>query len=314
MSAVTSSMLSAIDARLRQMVFEGASSIPIISDKIVKKRTTDRAYEIINRFVGVDEAAVVGENTVFPEKDVKQDTSKTVSIKKFGFVINASRELIVDNMFEPIMEVVAKAMRNSMTQTKERRIINLFNNGFTTQTTQDGLSLFNTAHTLVQGGTQSNRAAAASALDLDSLWSAINTMKTTSGNSTLYDTIYDPRFLVVPQALERRAKELVESEWAPQTTENQINVVRSHYPFTVLTSPLLSSTTAWFLVANPSDVLEYGVCLWQREPLSISALFDVRGDTEVGNSVDRDVYSWKARERYECDTVHWLGTYGNAGA
>ena len=313
-TVVTNDMLSAIDARLRKFAFETNASIPIISDAIFKTIPTERRYEIVNRVYGVDEAVEVPENGIFPTKTIKQDASKTISVKKFGFIINVSRELILDDLFSPIQEDVARAMKNSMIQTRERRALNLLNNGFTTQLAQDGLSLFNTAHTLGQGGTQSNRASIASALDLDSLWEGRNTMQTTKGQSTLFDAIYTAKCIVGPQALERRMNELIKSEWIPQTTENTANVIGSLVNFTTKNSPLLTSDTAWFLAADPSQVMEYALRIWERETLSINALFNITGNTELGNSVDRDVYSWRCRERYEMDSPTWYGVYGNAGA
>lgn len=313
-TVITNTMLSAIDARLRKFAFETKASIPLIGEKVVRTQQTDRRYEIFNRVVGTPEASVVDEGEIYTQKEIKQDSSKTVSVKKFGFVINVARELIMDNLFEPIQDDVARAMKNSMVQTKERRILNMLNNGFTSQTTQDGGYLFS-SHTLIQGGTQSNYAATPAALELDTLWDGRNTMRTSKGNSGLYDNIYDAKYLIVPQALERRANELIKSEWVPQLTENTANVIGSIAPMmTVLTSPLLTSTTAWFLAADQSDVAEYGLRLVQREPMSINALFNIQGSTELGNSVDRDVYSWRCRERYECDSVTWFGLYGNAGA
>lgn len=313
-TVITSQMLSTVDARLRSMFFETNATIPMISKQILLQKTTDRAYEIVNRVVGQGEATEVPENGAYPQKEIKQDVAVTIQPKKFGFITDVSRELIEDNLFTSIQDSVAKGMRNSMDQTHERRALNLLNNGFTTQLAEDGLSLFNTAHTLVNGGTQSNRAAVATALDIDKLWDGRNTMKTTKGNSGLFDNIYDSKFIVVPQALERRANELIKSEWIPQSMENQANVIGSLVNMTVLTSPLLTSDTAWFLIANPSEVLSFALVNYQRKVMNITSMFNVTGSTELGNAVDKDVFSWKTSERFEVATPTWFGVYGNAGA
>ncbi len=314
MSTVTrNSMLSSLDARLKSMLYEAPGNLKVIGDKLFKNEKTTRAYEIYNRFVGVGEASEVAEGGIYPSKEIKQGTAVTVEPKKFGFRIDVTREQIVDNIFEPMAGTVARAMKNAMVQTKERRRLNVYNNGFATTTTADGGYLFSATHALVQGGTQSNLGTAA-ALDIDTLWSGINTMSTTLGNSGIYDSIYLPRYLALPQALERVGCELLKSEWIPHKTENQVNAMPMLYDMEVVKSPLFSSSTAWFLVANPSDLVVPSLVFLEREPLSIQALFDVKGDSELGSSIDLDVYSWRVRERYETGAIYWQGLYGNAGA
>lgn len=321
MPVITNANLSAINANVKTMVLESKGNIPLISDNIVKtEQLTEGRYRTYDRWVGVGEAGIVGEGANYPEKQIMSGQNKTVSVKKFGFKIGVTRELIMDNLFAPIQDSVARSAKNSMVQTKEHRVINMLNNGFSggTQKTPDGLTLFNSAHVLLQGGTQTNVSAASTALDLDGLWEGINTMQTTISGSGLYDALYSPRYIVTPQGLQRRANELIKSEWIPQVTENTANVgptVGGLYPMEALATPLLSSATAWFLFANPSEVTEYGLILLQREALQIVELFDLKSGSETGSVVDRDIYSWKIRERYECDTPKtWYGTFANPGA
>jgi phage major head subunit gpT-like protein len=297
------------------MFLHSRNNVPRIADELCFIKPTTNAYEIFNYWAGVGEAGEVSESQVFPTKEIKQGDPKTVQVKKYGFVINVSREMVEDNQFTPIVDILGKAMRNSMDQTEEVAGMNLLNFGFNTalQTTPDGVALFSTAHVLKQGGTQSNTATAA-ALDLDTLWAAINQMKTTKEDSGLIASIYLPKYLVVPQDLERRANELIRSEWVPYTTENQSNEIRNLYPLQVKTSPFLTSTTAWFLLANPNEIPYHGMVKLNRETMNINALFNVKGNTEVGNAVDKDVYAWRVRARYAYAVRHWLGLNGNAGA
>lgn len=316
MSVLRVNNLDVLDARFRNIALSSKSNIPLISDKIVVTKTTDRSYEKFNYWAGINETLLVSEDSVFPSKDIKQGDGQTINVQKYGVVINVTKEMVDDNEFTPIMDVVAKSMTNCMVQTRERIAVNLLNNGFdsTQETTPDGVALFSASHVLKQTGALQSNTATAAALDLDSLWAGINTMKTTLDDSGLYASIYLPKFLVVPQALERRANELIKSEWIPQTTENTANIIGSIVNLSVLTSPLLTSTTAWFLVANPAEVNYYGLIHLQRESLSIRPLFDVKGSADLGNSVDRDLYSWRAKERYNYGLVHWNGLYGNQGA
>ncbi len=315
MALTRNNNLSVLDARFRNIALSSKGNIPIISDKFCLQKTTTRAYEKFDYWAGVGEAIIVPENSVYPTKDIKKGDDATLTPDKWGFVFNVTKEMVDDNEFEPIVEVLGKAGRTAMRQTKERQGVNLLNNGFSTSyPTPDGaIALFSLSHILKQtGATQANLTTAA-ALDLDSLWGGINLMKTTVDDSGTFASIYQPQNLIVPQQLERRAHELLKSDWAPQTTENQNNVVKGLYTMNILTSPFLTSTTAWFLTANPSDVMYYGLIQLDREAFSVKPLFDVKG-ADLGSSVDRDVYSWRFKERYTFGLTHWNGTFGNAGA
>lgn len=313
-------MLSLIDARIRDVFFESKGDIPMIADRLLRTRPTDRRYEIVTGVVGVPEAQEVAEGAQYLSKQLAIRPNTIIEIKKWGFLMNITRELIMDNLFQPLQDDVSKAMRNSMAQTREKRAINMFNNGFTTQTVYDGLSLFNNAHLLIQGGTQANAPSVSSALDVDSLWEGINTMMTSKDNSTLYASIYPPRYLSGNQQLQRRMNELIKSEWLPNIataaapSDNRDNVLKVLYSLEPLNSPLFSSTTAWFLTAAPDAVIDYGLVCYEREALALNALFNVKGDVELGTGTDRDLYTWRCRERYEVATVNWIGLYGNAGA
>lgn len=318
MALTTPNMLALIDARFKEIFFESQGNVPIISDRVVRTKPTTRRYEIVTGIVGVPEAGEVAEGGMYPSKELKIRPNTFIEMKKFGFKMNISRELIEDNLFQPLQDDVARSMRNSMTQTKERRAINLINNGWTTQLVYDGQTLFSTLHVLIQGGTQSNRSAAPGALDVDTLWEAINTMMTTKDNSTLYTSIYMPKYICGHQQLQRKMNELIRSEWVPYAAaanaDNRENVMRALYALTPLVSPLFSSTTAWSLYADPAQVIDYGLVHYTREALSLQTLFNIQGNTELGVGVDRDFYTWRCRERYEMATINWLGTYGNLGS
>jgi len=303
---------STLDARLRQNFLAQDDSVQFIGSKITKERKTERAYELFNYRVGVDEAAVVGENALYPEKDLKEGYGVTLQPVKYGFTISASREMIDDNLFEPIAGDVGKAARRAMDQTRERNQVNLLNNGFASGTTPDAAYLFSLTHLLKGGGTQANLTTAA-ALDVDTYWAAINLCKTMQGESTLFNT-WEPKYIVVPQALERRAYEILRSDKVPFQFINTANVAMQLYKTEVLTSPFLSSSTAWFLLADPAKLLYPSLVHLNRKNLELVATFNVSGNTEVGDGTDRDSMAWKVRERYTDGLTHWFGTFGNAGA
>lgn len=305
---------STLDARLRQNFLAQNDSVDFIGPKIAKEKKTDRAYELYNYRVGTAQATVVGENQLYPEQEMAEGYGRTLQPLKYGFVISASREMVKDNLFEPIAGDVGKAARRSMDQTREQNAVNLLNNGFDSalETTPDGAALFSLTHLLKGGGTQANLTTAA-ALDVDQYWSGVNLAKTTVGESTLFNT-WSPDYIVVPQALERRAYEILRSDKVPFVMSNTANIAMQLYKTEVLTSPFLSSSTAWFLLAKPSSLLYPALLNLSREALELVATFNISGNTEVGDGTDRDAMAWKVRERYIYGLTHWFGTFGNAGA
>lgn len=286
----------------------------MIASSFTKTTESDGAYEVHNQFVGFGEASIVNEDQIYPEKNIKQGDQKIITNEKRGFRISVSVEAIEDNRFAPIAGEVGKASRLAMDQTRERDAINLLNNGFGTsdKTTPDGVALFSASHVLVAGGTQTNTATAA-ALDPDSLWAGINVLKDSKDDSGL-NLHYTPECIVVPTALFRRANELTRSGNMPLSMNREDNVVKQLYPLEVKDSPLLTSSTAWFLFAKPSKVIYYGIIRQQRKALAIKPLFRMDSDEEIGLALERDAVQWKVSERYAHDLIHWHGTFGNSGA
>src|SRR5437879_12560651 len=68
----------------------------------------------------------------------------------YGLGVRSSFELYEDDQYNVINQV-PKALARSAHFVKEQQSFNVFNLGFTTVTTTDGLSLFNTSHPLLGG-------------------------------------------------------------------------------------------------------------------------------------------------------------------
>ena len=108
-----------------------------------------------------------------------------------------------------------------------------------------------------------------------------------------------PRLLVVPPALEQKARELKTAEKNPDTSTNQPNVWRSE-PWNVMVYDYMTDTNAWFLTTDVPNGLKHFV----RTPMSTG----MDGDFDTGN------VRYKARERYSFGWSDPLGMYGSEGA
>jgi hypothetical protein len=192
---------------------------------------------------------------------------------------------------------------------------NVLNLGFTTTLVSDGLSLFNTAHTLAGGsvatqiapgvasyisaaGTYPNRPLVDVDLSFTAIQNAINVYERMPDSMGLPIQM-KPRVLMIPPELKWIAREILGSAHKPFTADNEINSILnedlSYFIFHYSTSQ-----TAWFLLPDKSD---HTLTFFMRKALS-----DDYAD-------DFDTYSIKtlSRMRFSVGASTWWGTYGSNG-
>jgi len=174
----------------------------------------------------------------------------------------------------------------------------LLNNGFgTTNTGFDGLALFSTAHTRLDGGsTQANRPSSDNALALAALHDAVIAFEKFVGERGRPQIII-PQTLVIPPDLRFVARELLGSTQKPGSADNDINALRDA-GLTAKVVHYLTSTTAWFLLGDNHDLN----WLWKFRPQSGS---ETDFETE---DIKR-----KVRQAYATGFGEWRGTYGSQG-
>ena len=143
--------------------------------------------------------------------------------------------------------------------TRDRNAFAVFRNGFTTQTTSDGVYVFSASHTNLNGDTVSNYGT--SALSETSLYTAIQTLVEMKSQDGEIDG-YIPRVLLVPPALFKLAKEITRAEYRSGTADNDPNIYSDDYGLEVATSRYLGaaaggSDTAWFLLSDAHSIMRY---------------------------------------------------------
>lgn len=266
--------------------------------------TTHAAWiQSINKGSGLFPA--IGETVTVPLSTPHVTNKQTTQILTFAQGINISKQLFDDNMHgvwaEDVKDFAAKAK-----DTQDFSAFGLFRNGFTTALTADGVSIFNAAHVLIGGGTQSNTATGAgSALSPTSLNTAIvNLVEQKDQSGVIRGS--SPAILLVPPALWKHAREITDSALIADSGNNNVNVYRSALGITVWTSHWLGtvaggSDTAWFLLAN-----RHGFTRLIRQGVE-TALTDWRYSQNL-------TYFYQAnfRENYFC--ADYAGSYGAVGA
>lgn len=223
------------------------------ADIFKPQETTHAAWiQSINKGSGLFPA--LGETQTVPLSTPHVTNKQTTLITTFAQGINISKQLFDDNLhgvWAADVTDFAEQARN----TQDFTAFGLFRAGFTTALTADGVSIFNAAHPLIGGGTQSNVATGAgSALTPTSLNTALvnlmeqkNQAGVVSGNTG--------KILLVPPLLWKHALEITDSALIADSANNNVNVYRSALGITVWTSHWLGtvaggSDTAWFLLAR----------------------------------------------------------------
>lgn len=266
-----------------------------IRGSLCNKKSTNRdiwqmtATHDLDMFVKVEE----GEDYSFVT--TKQGASKTLTVNKYGLGISISEEAIADGKFDELADLIKKLARSAQ-ESREVAFVNLFNNGFSTETTPDGVSVFNAAHTFPSGRTMSNVLSVASDLSESSLQQARYLFGTVFVGDTGIIYKMRPSKLLVHPANEAYAEELVGSDGKPDSMDNNMNSLKRH-GIQVVASPHLTDEDAWYLLADNADC---GCVLIEREGIVTKA-----GGPAVGFMNDSVLYKSRYRE-----TMGWTHPYG----
>lgn len=253
----------------------------------------------------------IAEGNEYTFKTAKQGADKTYTPVKFGLGFSISEEMVDDGKFAHIADMVRKLAKSGR-ESQEISAMNIFNNGFTTETTADGVSVFNTAHPLPSGGTYRNQLSTDADLSVTSLETMLTDweVEQVGDSSIIYKLI--ARNLLVHPSNKRLAKELIGSDLKASTVEaasgdgitnvNNMNSFREE-GLGVVSSPHLTDTDAWFMTASPSDT---GLRIVQRKPMETKA-----AGADVGFTTDSILY--KARYREDIGASWGYGVFGTSG-
>jgi hypothetical protein len=243
----------------------------------------------------------IPEGTDYSFRKPRQGAAKTLVPNKYGLGFSISEEAVDDGKFDFIADAIKK-MAKSGKESQEIQAMNVFNNGFSSETTADGVALFSASHTLPSGGTLRNKLST----DADLSQSALDTMLSDFETQFIGDSgiIYRmvPKVLLVHSSSRRYAKELIGSDLKPDSADNNMNSVKDE-GLRVVSSPHLTDTDAWFLLAAPEET---GLRIISRKPIETKA-----GGADSGFMNDSILY--KSRYREKIGAIHPMGVFGTSG-
>lgn len=285
-------------------------ALPVLEDLIMQEyeKYPDAVPEVFNMMplstwgtqttsvAGVGAAIVKSEGEGTASSDPTQGFDKTYTALTYALKTGFSKELIDDNKYDMI-EKTYRSLGLGMYQTRQVVAFNVLNDGFA-DTGPDGVSLFNTAHPMILGHTYANRPATEIALSIAGLRDMQVDLRRQVGHENT-NIFLIPRKIAVPPELEETAKELISSTDRPDTPNRATNSLTT-WNYGLIVNPFLTSTTAWFALA---DTTQHELRFYDREAPNTLSWPDN----------DKDILYTKGRCRFVVGYSDFIGTWGTQG-
>jgi hypothetical protein len=264
--------------------------------------SSERSFEEETKLSGFSAAPVKSEGAAIAYDNAQEAWTTRYSHETIALGFSITEEAIEDNLYDSLSARYTKALARGMAYTKQVKAASVLNNGFSSSYVGgDAVSLFNTAHPLVSGGTNANTPTTQVDLNETSLEAAVIQIAAWTDERSLLIAA-KPRKLVVPPALMFVATRLLETKLRVGTNNNDISAINNNgtIPEGYTANHFLTDVNAWFLLTDVPNGLKHFV----RTPLQNS----MDGDFDTGN------VRYKSRERYSFGWSDPLGAWGSSGS
>jgi len=245
------SMLPAID----EVVQTKYARFPEEFSDVFRMETSTRSIEQTTEITGFGQFAVVPEGDTTRYDEALPAFNKTYVHGQYSLGFRVTKVAMDDDRFA-VVKKLSTELGRSASETKEVTAASVFNTGFTGTNGPDGVTLFSTAHPLINGATQTNRAAVATDPDVTSIQLALRDMRTTVDHRGKKQRIPTKK-MIVPPNLEFVAAELLGGADRPDTANRTINAFRRRSGMPSFDSWMvwdyLTDPDAWFLEADKED-------------------------------------------------------------
>ena len=298
--ATTTSVNESIANKTAEAFLAGFNTYQPLAPVLFRQHDPKRKDEIFSIHAFSASWNALGEGDVFPSNDIQEVGTITMSQLRYAEKIPITQMMKNFDSEGMLLDEATKLGYSARVQADQLHA-NVLVNGFGTELTWDGNSLFNDSHNVgsLTGVTQDNLVSGA--LTDSTLNDAIVLLRRQVDHRNQSMPLV-PRVLVVPPDLEKKARELVESGLDPESANNSINTNRSR-GIHVVVWELLTSTTAWFLLA---DKPMHGLVSLVSQPLILETRDRLL--TESGNTEVRAEFHLTAGAR------DYLGAVGSTGA
>lgn len=282
---------------LQAIIFEWMQEHPEEYSQFMNVETSERAYDEDQIIGGLGLARTKLEGEQITYDDPIQGGTKRYLHLTYALGWQITMEMKQDDRYD-IMQKIPPELMKSCRQTWEQLGANVLLQGNSSVITADGVSLFNTAHPLLGGGTYSNQLATLSDFSVTSLQDSI----------ILYENMVNERGLRMqlspddvwgPPEMQFIFQEVLQSQYKPYTGENTINPVQGRVTPNVL--HFLNTNTGWYLSSKDEQANNVKF-KWRAKPVT-----DTIDDYETKGSKHSIVF------RASAGATDWRGwVQGNA--
>ena len=268
--------------------------------EIYETENSERSFEEETKLSGFGAAPVKAEGEAITYDNAQEAWTQRYDHETVTMGFSITEEAVEDNLYDTLSARYTKALARGMAYTKQVKAVVPLNNGFSSYTTGDGVSLFNASHPLVSGGTVSNRPTTATDLNETALENATIQIAGWVDERGLLIAAKPRKLIVAPNEM-FTATRILKSEYRTGVADNDVNAIVTNgtIPDGFSVNHYLTDTNTWFLITDIPNGMKHFV----RAPMAQS----MDGDFDTGN------VRYKARERYSFGVSDYLGVYGSPG-
>jgi hypothetical protein len=269
--------------------------------EIYDTETSDRSFEEEVKLSGFGAAPVKPEGSAISYDSAQESFTARYNHETVAMGFSITEEAMEDNLYDSLSSRYTKALARGMAYTKQVKAASLLNTGFTTFQSGDGVTLFNTAHPTVAGGTNRNRPGTDVDLNETALEQAVIDIAAYVDERGLLIAA-QARKLIVPPALMFIATRLLQTELRVGTSDNDINAMKQmgSIPEGFRVNHYLTDPDSWYIKTDIPNGMKHFVRVAMQTGMD--------GDFDTGN------VRYKARERYSFGVSDPLAMYACPGA
>ncbi len=282
---------------IQEMIGMGFKEHPTIFTRFLNQKTTGTGWIDVNTVSEYGLFAHKPELQVAALDEVQQGPTMRLKVLTYAKRVEISEEMVDDDMGDGIIANRVPGIAKAARRTMEILGHDMINSGFGSVVTPDGKSLFNTAHTNIDGTTQSNIITSNPDFSQTALETAITQLRMLKGDRGEPIVLVPKRILCHPSN-EWAVKVVLNSAQVTASANNDINPMANEN-LEVVSSPFFTDVNAWVVQCDSHDLNWYtrqALGNWSRVDESKFAV-------EVG-----------AKFRSASGVPDWRGVIGSTGS